>query len=104
MIKKNIYDRIEEATGGVVYLGAGLPYPTQDDGELDWGYVHTLVEYGYLDYELKREILEVFLTDEDYDDPEELSDPDRHIFDLLLKFAAMDPQVDVSGFLQRPLP
>ena len=42
-MKKGIYRRIQEATGGVVYLGAGLYYPTQDDGELDWGYVHTLV-------------------------------------------------------------
>ena len=100
---KNIYDRIEEATGGVVYLGAGLRNPTQDDGELDWGYVHTLVEFGYLDYDLKREILEVFLTSDAYSEPEEFSEPDQHIVDLLLKFAAMDPQVDVSGFLKRPL-
>ncbi|PME07872.1 hypothetical protein AY498_02975 [Corynebacterium ulcerans] len=96
----NIYNRIERVTDGKVFYGVGVSPENQDNIALDAGYVETLLEYGYLDISLKQEFLELWLTDDGYEDLEALDYVQDLTYKMLLKYADMTPRVDVSCFLK----
>ncbi|AIU31631.1 MULTISPECIES: hypothetical protein [Corynebacterium] len=100
MISDSIYKRIKRATGGKVFYGVGVSPENQDNIALDAGYVEALLEYGYLDISLKQEFLELWLTDDEYEDLEALDYVQDLTYKMLLKYADMAPHVDVSHFLK----
>lgn len=83
----NIYNRIERVTDGKVFYGVGVSPENQDNIALDAGYVETLLEYGYLDISLKQEFLELWLTDDGYEDLEALDYVQDLTYKMLLKYA-----------------
>lgn len=101
MMIDNIYNRIERATGGKVFYGIGVEPTNQDNISIDAGYVEALLEYGYLDVSLKKEFLELWLTDEEYDDLEALDYVQDLTYKMLLQYADMEPRVDISPFLHK---
>lgn len=97
----NIYNRIERATGGKVFYGIGVEPTNQDNISIDAGYVEALLQYGYLDVSLKKEFLELWLTDEEYDDLDALDYVQDLTYKMLLQYADMEPRVDTSPFLHK---
>lgn len=100
MVIDNIYNRIERAIDGKVFYGVGVSPENQDNISIDAGYVEALLEYGYLDISLKQEFLELWLTDDEYEDLEALDYVQDLTYKMLLKYADMTPRVDVSCFLK----
>lgn len=97
----NTYQKIKEKTGGKIYLGVGLQPGNQDEIAIGACYIEELIQYGYLDKELKKEFLELWLTDDMYDDLNELDPIELKTYHNLLKYADMEPHVDVSPFLHK---
>ena len=93
MMVKNLFQRVADEARPPAVLGRYGMYENDDQVLLD-----DLVESGaWLDLELKRPFLALWVNEEDFDNPD-LDDPieiltnsDAH------KFAAMDPVVDLES-------
>ncbi|WP_431638837.1 hypothetical protein ACP8NE_00930 [Corynebacterium ulcerans] len=97
----NTYQKIKEKTGGKIYLGVGLKPGNQDEIAIEACYVEELIKYGYLDVELKKEFLDLWLSDDMYDDLDDLDPIELKTYHNLLKYADMEPHVDISPFLHK---
>lgn len=98
----NTYQKIKEKTGGKIYLGVGLQPGNQDEIAIEACYIEALIDYGYLDVELKKEFLKLWLTDDMYDDLSDLDSIELKTYCNLLKYAGMQPRVDTSVFRPEP--
>ncbi|MHD0187333.1 hypothetical protein ACNQTB_05505 [Corynebacterium diphtheriae] len=50
---------------------------------------------------MKKEFLELWLTDDEYEDLEALDYVQDLTYKMLLKYAGMEPRVDISPFLHK---
>lgn len=101
MMAESVYKKIERETGGKVFYGVDAGPDNQDNITIDAYYVEALLNYGYLDVDLKKEFLELWLTDDEYENLEALDYVQDLTYKMLLKYADMEPRVDISPFLHK---
>lgn len=93
-----VYDKIEQATGGRVFRGVGLPTELQQVREwMDYEYVRALMDSPEVSRELKQEFFDLWFADEEFGNPD-LDDPEfAELYVMLLEYAEMEPRVVIPG-------